>query len=358
MKTRNFIIPLVVLFLMFGTVLTPEIWAQQEQQEEQAKVIPEEVKSILMQGMESREPVTDIPFSITDYYYLPASQNLYFITLFNAKNDDLAYTPIGAPGEEEQAEQQAFVEKTPEVLQTRFNVFIIFNQLDGDYEKEIFIPAGFQVNKEVYDPEKVEMYSTGYILPPGEYLLSMAITQNNYQKIGTQYLEFEIQDPTNLRNRLEIAPVFFVDDTQKMDQPEKKTFVHKGYFTYSILKIKPVLHNTLSSGDTKEIFFYVMGGSPDPNTQRYDYTVNYQVLKEGQEEPLIRFAEGSYNSPIIIQPLKFERTVLVRKKKGDEIIEETKETRDLDPGQYILRLDIKDNISGQTLTKDVEIHIK
>ena len=356
MRTKSFIIPILIMFFMLGTTFSPKIRGQQE--EEQAEIIPEEVKSILLQGMESREPSMDIPFSISDYYYLPASQNLYFILLFTAKNADLVYTPVGAPQEEEQKEQQAFVEKTPDVLQTRFDVFLIFNQLDGDFEKETFIPAGFQVNKDLYDPEKVELYSTGYILPPGEYLLAMAITQDNSQKIGTQYFEFEIKDPASIRNRLEVPPVFFVDDTQKLEAPEKKTYIHKGYFTYSILKIKPVLNNTFSSGDTSEVFFYVMGGSPDPQTQRYDYTVNYQVLKEGQEEPLIRFAEGNYNSPIIIQPLKFERTVLVRKKKGDEIIEEKKETRDLDPGQYILRLDIKDNISGKTHTKDVEINIK
>jgi len=356
MRKKSFIVTILIMFLMLGTTFTSVLMSQQE--EEKAEIIPEEVKSILLQGMESREPSMDIPFSISDYYYLPASQDLYFILLFNAKNSALVYTPVGGPAQEEEQEQQAFVEKTPDVLQTRFDVFMIFNQLNGNFEKEIFIPAGFQVNKNLYDPEKIEMYSTGYILPPGEYLLSMAIAQDNYQKIGTQYLEFEIKDPASIRKGLEVPPVFFVDDTQKMEAPERKTYIHKGFFTYSILKIKPVLNNTFSSGDTNEIFFYVMGGSPDPNTQRYDYTVNYEVLKEGQEEPLIRFAEGNYNSPIVIQPLKFERTVLVRKTKGDEVIEEKKETRDLESGQYILRLDIRDNISGKTHTKDVEITFK
>ncbi|MFW6123743.1 MAG: hypothetical protein ACOC5G_00825 [Acidobacteriota bacterium] len=356
MKTKYFIILIAVIFLMFSAAITPEIYGQQE--EEQTEIIPDEVKSVLLEGMESREPCLDIPFSISDHYYLPASQNFYFILLFNAKNSDLDYTPVGGPKEEEQEEQKAFVEKTPDILQTRFDTFLIFNQLDGDYEKEIFIPAGFQVKKELLDPESEAMYSLGYILPPGKYLLAMALTQNDYQKIGTQYFEFEIKDPAAIRDRLEVASVFFIDDTQKMEEPERKTYIHKGYFTYSILKIKPVLNNTFASGQTSEILFYVMGGSQDPNSQKYDYTVNYQVIKEGQEEPLIRFAEGNYNSPLIIQPLKFERTVLVRKKKDDEIVEERTETRDLNPGQYILQLEIKDNISGKIQIKDVEINIK
>lgn len=340
---------------MIAVVFIPELNAQEEKA--QPKPIPDEVKNVLMQGMESREARMDIPFSITDYYYLPASQNLFFILLFNAKNADLGYTPLAPIQTEEKQEQQAFVEKSPEVLQSRFDVFLLFNQIDGEYTKEVFIPAGFQVNQNAYDPEKEEMYSTGYILPPGKYLLAMAIAQNNYQKIGTQYFEFELKDPVNLGDTLEVAPVFFIDDTQKMEQAENRTYVHKGFFTYSILKFKPVLNNTFNPGDSSEIFFYVMGGSPNPNTQRYDYTVNYQVLKEGQEEPLIRFAEGTYDSPIIPQPLKFERTILIQKKKGDEVIEEKQETRDLEPGQYILRLDIKDNVSGKTVTKDVVINI-
>jgi len=355
MKVKKFITPVLMILIMIAVVFIPELNAQEEKARQ--KLIPDEVKNVLVQGMESREARMDIPFSITDYYYLPASQNLYFILLFNAKNADLGYTPLAPIQTEEKQEQQAFVEKGPEVLQSRFDVFLLFNQIDGDYNKEVFIPAGFQVNQNAYDPEKEEMYSTGYILPPGKYLLGMAITQNNYQKIGTQYFEFELKDPANLGDTLEVAPVFFIDDTQKMEQAETRTFVHKGFFTYSILKIKPILNNTFHSGDTCEAFFYVMGGSPDTSTQRYDYTVNYQVLKEGQEEPLIRFAEGNYTSPIIPQPLKFERTVLIQKKKGDEVIEEKQETRDLEPGQYILRLAIKDNVSGKTVTKDVVINI-
>jgi len=356
MKVKNSIVPILIILLILGTAFIPEIRAQQGK--EQSETIPDEVKSVLMQGMESREVRMDIPFSITDYYYLPASENLYFILLFKAKNADLGYAPVTPVQKKEQQEQQAFVEKSPERLQNRFDVFMIFKQLDGDYEKELFIPAGFQVNQDLYDPEKEEMYSTGYILPPGKYILSMALTQNNYQRIGTQYYEFEIEDPAGLGDKLGVAPPFFIKETQKMEAPENKTYIHKGFFTYSILKIMPVPNNTFSSGDTTEIFFYIMGGSPDPQTQKYDYTVNYQVLKEGQEEPLIHFAEGTYNSPIVIQPLKFERTVLIQKKKGDEIIEERTEKRDLDVGAYLLRIDIKDNTSGKTATKDVPIMIQ
>ncbi|MBD3413578.1 MAG: hypothetical protein GF421_03985 [Candidatus Aminicenantes bacterium] len=357
MKARNFVIPILIMFVLLGALFTSELQAKQEQ-EKQTGTIPDEVKSVLEQGMESGEARMDIPFTITDHYYLPASQNVYFILLFDAKNADIGYTPVGAPETEETQEQQAFVEKTQELLQCRFNVFLMFKQVDGDFQKEVFIPAGFQVNKDTYDPEKIEMYSTGYILPAGKYQLAMGITQNNYQKIGTQYFEFELPDPAALKDEIKAAPAFFIDDTQKMEQPETKTYIHKGFFTYSILKIKPILKNTFNSGQTSEIFLYVMGGTPDPNTQRFDFSVNYQVLKEGEEQPLIRFAEGNYNSPIIIQPLKFERTVLVQKKKGDEVIEEKREKRDIEPGQYILRLDIKDNISGATATKDVEINIK
>jgi hypothetical protein len=356
MKVRNSKVPILIMLFILGAALIPEIRAQQGK--EQSEIIPDEVKSVLMQGMESREVRTDIPFSITDYYYLPASENLYFILLFKVKNADLGYAPVTPDQKKEQQEQQAFVEKSPERLQNRFDVFMIFKQLEGDYEKELFIPAGFQINQDLYDPEKEEMYSTGYILPPGKYILSMALTQNNYQKIGTQYYEFEIEDPAAFGDKLGVAPPFFIKETQKMEAPEKKTYIHRGFFTYSILKIMPVPNNTFSSGDVTEIFFYIMGGSPDPQTQKYDYTVNYQVLKEGQKEPLIRFAEGTYNSPIVIQPLKFERTVLIQKKKGDEIIEERTEKRDLDVGPYLLRIEIKDNTSGKTTTKDVPIMIK
>ncbi len=205
-----------------------------------------------------------------------------------------------------------------------------------------------------YDAEKEEIYSTGYPLPPGKYILSMAITSQNLEKIGTQYYEFTLPNPNGFTDALGTTPVFFVKKITRLAAPETITMVHKDYFTYSVLQVETNLDHVFTAGDNLDVFLFIFGAQPDEQN-RNDIVVNYEVKKG--DEAIIKYAETAYDNPLISQPLPLKRTVLIRTTKGEET-KERKETRDLEPGTYSLDILIKDNLSGKTLTKTVEFSIQ
>ena len=352
MKGKALIVLALSLGIVFTLVTATQISAQEQTQAR--IIIPEQVKSVLQQGMATKEARLDIPFTFTKNLFLPAQQNLHSIFFFKVKNADLGFAPPVAAEEEKEEQEVSSFETTAAQLQANCHLFLMFNQLDGDFSKEIYVPMNIQAEGGSYDAEKEETYTTGYPLPPGNYLLSMAIASQNLEKIGTQYHEFTLPNPAGFADALGTTPVFFVKEINRMAAPETITDVHKDFFTYSVLQVTTNLDHVFTAGDNLDVFLFIFGAQADEQN-RNDIAINYEVKKG--EEVLIKYAETAYDNPLVSQPLPLKRTVLVRTTKGEET-KERKETRDLEPGEYTLVISIKDNASGKELTKTVAFSVQ
>jgi hypothetical protein len=205
-----------------------------------------------------------------------------------------------------------------------------------------------------YDPEQEGIYTTGYPLPPGNYLLSMAVTSTDFQKIGTQYLEITLPDPLSFADIIDTTPIIFARDIKQIATPETTAEVHKDFFAYSILQIEPNLDRIFSPEENLDVFFFIFGAQADAQNQS-DIDVHYEVYKD--EELVINYAVQKYNSPLVSQPLPMKKTVLVRTTKGTET-SETREQRDLEPGSYSLSITITDNISTKTVKKTIDFQVR
>jgi hypothetical protein len=297
----------------------------------------------------------DIPFTVFKQLYLPARQNMHVVIFFKAKNSDLGFAPLVPAGETpEKAEEEAAEETPAPKLQSKAHCFLQFNQLDGAFVKEVYIPVQLQIDGSSYNAEEEGIYTTGYPLPPGKYLLSMAITSFELERIGTQYFEFTIPNPATFTDVLETTPIFFAKQLNRMSSAEMKAEIHKDYFTYADLQITPNLESTFRQGDNLDIFFFIFGAQPNEANQ-FDIDATYTVIKE--EEDVIKFAGTKYDAPIISQPLPLKKTVVVQTQEGDQVTEK-KEQKDLDAGAYILKIDLKCNISGKTVTKSIDFTVE
>lgn len=372
MKLKIFITLFVLLVFTFFLFLSPSpVTAQEKKKEAQAEEqirIPKEVKVVLQEGLAQRQSRLDLPFTFIKHLYLPAQVNLHSVFFFKMKNVDLGFVPQAFAVVEQKTEEEAATEEEekkeappaseteapPVLLQASLNVFLQFYRLEEkkplEAFKEVYIPIKLQVESTSYDPEKEEIYSTSYPLPPGDYLLAMAVTSLDLQKIGTCYYEFSLPDMNTFTDKLEITPLFSVKNFSQMDAPETTAEVHKNFFTYSVLQIEPKIENVFSQGESLDVLFYVFGAQPNEEGN-WDIAVNYEVFKG--EERVIRFEDISYPSPLISQPLPMKKTFVIKSEEGEK-----KERKDLDPGQYTLSIEIKDNVTGKALDKKYDFEIK
>jgi len=360
MKIRNFVIPVLLLGFIVSLFLATNLAALNKAQEPQEKPvrIPMEVKSVFEEGIITREARLDIPFTITNHFYLPARENMHSIFLFKVKNADLGFSPIAPapapPEEKEEEEARPEAEVVPTKLQCNSHIFLQVNRLEkntpGELVSEIYIPVNFQAESSSYEPDKEELYTTAYPFPPGNYILSMAIASQNLEKIGTQYFEFSLPDPLSSLDGLDTTPIFFVKNIKRMASPETRAEVHKDFFAYSVLQIEVNVERIFSPTDNFEVFFYIFGAQPS-ETGKYDIEVDFEVLKG--EELAIHFKPGKYEIPLVPQPLHLKQTLIITSEEG-----ERKETRNLEPGKYTLSLKISDKISGKSETKTIDFEVK
>lgn len=359
MKIRALTISMLMLGLFISFMSVPTAFAQEEEQS--GTIIPPAVKSALQAGAETQEARLDIPFTITQYFYLPARQNLHTIILYKIKNSDLGFTAVAPapPAEppakegEEEKEATAFQEVATE-MQSNCHIFMHFQHQDGEFSKEVYIPFNQKAPAD-FQPDQEVVYSTGYPLPSGKYLLSMAITSQDLTKIGIQYFEFETPDPASFTDTLGSTPVFFVKKIQRMAAAEGTTEVHADFFTYSVLQITPNIDKVFKKGDNLDVFTFIFGVQPN-ETGQYDLEVNYEVTKG--EESEIKYAAQKYNSPLISQPLPLKKTVLTTTTTEEGETSEKKDIKDLEPGNYTLKINVKDNISNKAKEITIDFEMK
>jgi len=283
-------------------------------------IIPEKVKSVLQARIESRQVQFDIPFTIFKHLYLPAKTHVHSIFIFRLEKNNSRST------------SKASVNEYDAIAK----IFLIFYRLMKDKPpevfKEVYIPANIQRNN---ISNKNEFYTICYPLPPGDYLLSMAITSQNLEKIGTQYFDFSLPDLNT--NILDTTPIIFVKKIDRLPKPEKEALVHRGFFTYSVLQIEPNLNNIFAPVDNLDAFYFIVGAQVDEKGQ-FAIEVKYNVYKD--EEKVISYESAKYNYPLISQPLP-----LLKK-------------HNLSPGIYSLSLEIYDNLSGKSKVKRKSFEIK
>lgn len=278
-------------------------------------IIPDEVKTVLENGLESSEPRLDIPFEIKKHLFMPAGENVHSVFIFKLKVPETGTS----------------LYELYKKGSVSFHVFIQFIQFIENappaVTKEVYVPATFHVGKFA---KQNDFYTVAYPMPSGNYILAMAIASEDLKLIGTQYFEFSL--PNFVTSDFDITPVFFVDKIERKKSAETKVSVHKNYASYSILNISPKIENTFSPVDTLDLFFIIYG------IKSNSFIIEYGVFKEN--EKLINFEKTRSNTPLISQQLPLL------------------ETHNLYPGLYTLLIDITDINSGRKIFKRVNFKIR
>ncbi len=359
MNAKRIVVPVLLIALSAGLMSGLSSASQKAKQDEKV-FIPKELKADIQEGLASRQGRQDIQVSIFESLYFPARDNSFHAVFFlRIKNSDLGYAPATtAPPEMnagQRGPQEIPAQEAPAELEASFNVFLQFNRLDKNGVPEIlreaYVPAKVKVPSAGFEAEKEDVYSVGYPLPIGDYVVAIALTSVDMQRIGIAYYDLKLPDLTKLGKTLETTPIFFSKQMDQMEGgAEQRTVFHKDCFTYSYLKVVPNLEKVFSVGENMDIFFFVLGAQPSPDG-KHEIEIDFEVKKG--EEMQIKFTPQVYDSFVISQPLPMKQTVKI--KKGEE---ERIEQRDLPAGPYTLVISMLDKTSQKSGVKTIDFEVK
>ena len=364
MRSKNFIVPVLLAGFMFSLLVVPSfagsgnLQAQDKQEKKEAKqpaakiYIPKEVRDVMLGGLQARTARMDIPFSVFRSTFLPAQANFYVFLFLKMKNADLGYAPPApAPAAKDAAAAPA---PAAAKVAARFDLFLQFHKMENgaptQIVKEVYIPTAMELDAATYDPEKEDWYTVGYPLPPANYLVAVGIATHDLKKIGTQYYEISLPDLKTLKD-LDTTPVFFLKDYKELQQAETVAELHREYMRYAILQITPNIDSTVAVGDPLDLFFLILGAQPN-DQNKYDIECQYEV-REGAKDA-VKFAPAKYDNPFISQPLPLKQTLVTKAADGKE----SQSVKDLGAGSYTFICKVTDKISGRTCTKTVDFTVK
>lgn len=345
MRTKKFIVFSLVLVLALSlTTSFAQAEPQKKEQKKDQKVksfIPQNIKTILEQGLPTRQVKTDVPFQFSGFYVLPAKGAYVCIFATKIKNADLDYTqPID----------------NLEIYKSDIDAFLQFYQVAGETPKlliEHAAESSFTIPAADYQPEGESYYYLGFPLQAGKYVMAVALVEKTTKKMGTAYYDFEIPDLEQAAqaNKLETSSLFLAKDIQQMESPENYPNFHKDYFSWIMIKVYPFAENKLKPHDQVTLLFMIYGANRDEN-QKADIEVNFDLRKDSNK--IVTFSPMKYESTFIEQiiPVPATKRLQIKDEKGERI-----EDQPLEAGTYELVLNVKDNKSGLTLEKRIPFEL-
>lgn len=173
------------------------------------------------------------------------------------------------------------------------------------------------------------IYQKAVPLSPGLYRLDVVVKDVNSSNLGV--LNTALRVPRFEDDQLGSSTLILADEIHKVSSQD----IGQGEFVLGDLKVRPKINSTFEQGARMGIFLQVYNLKVDPKTHEGDATIQYQVMRVDDPNPVVKFTENSqkYNQ------------------HGEEIwIEKALDLSTMSPGHYKLQIQITDNGDKQVIT--------
>jgi GWxTD domain-containing protein len=176
----------------------------------------------------------------------------------------------------------------------------------------------------------VSVYQKSIPLPPGMYRLNVVAkdlissNMNNY--------EMALNIPHFDDEKLASSTIIVADLIEKV--PTKS--IGTGQFVIGTSKVRPRLSEQFKRDEKMGLYVQLYNFSPDEKTQKPDGSVEYEVVKNGTNQKVFEFSE--------------DISAIENASANQVTIEKVLPLKNLEPGQYTIRMKVTDRKRNQTLS--------
>jgi GWxTD domain-containing protein len=182
-----------------------------------------------------------------------------------------------------------------------------------------------------------QIYQKAVPLSPGLYRLDIVVKDTNSNNVGVVNARLAV--PKFQDDQLSSSSLILADDIHRVSSKD----IGLGQFVLGDVKVRPKLDSSFASNDSMGVFLQVYNLKVDDKTHKADASVEFRVLKEKVNDPVLKFD---------IPPEKLPE-------HGEEMTLEDRITLgSLAPGKYKLEVAVTDNLSKQTITPVADFTVK
>ena len=174
------------------------------------------------------------------------------------------------------------------------------------------------------------LYQKSVPLPPGKYRLNVVAkdiiggTLNNY--------EMALDVPHYDDEKLASSTIILADLIEKV--PTKS--IGTGQFVIGTSKVRPRLNETFKRDEKLGLYMQLYNFGPDEKTQKPNASIDYEVVKNSNNQKVFEFSE--------------EVAKIDSASSNQTTVEKILPLKNLEPGQYTLKMKVTDRNRNQTLT--------
>ena len=196
------------------------------------------------------------------------------------------------------------------------------------FERTVSVDAPTQMLKDFAGRQSI--FQESIPLTPGTYRLNVVakdITAGNLNNYEVAIVVPHFDD-----EKLSSSSLILADQLEKVATKS----IGAGQFVIGTSKVRPKLDESFKQDDKLGLYLQVYNFSPDEKTKRPNASIEYEILKKGTNEKVLEFTEDVINMP--------------GASLNQVTIEKVLSLKQMQPGQYTLRLKVTDKNSNQTLT--------
>ncbi len=175
------------------------------------------------------------------------------------------------------------------------------------------------------------VYQKSIFLAPGMYRLNVVAkdiignNMNNY--------EVALNIPRYEDEKLGASSLILADQIEKV--PTRS--IGTGQFVIGTSKVRPRLSESFKREEKMGLYLQLYNFSPDEKTQKPNGTIDYEIVRKGNNEKVLEFSE--------------ELNTLENASATQVTIEKILPLKSMEPGQYLLRLKVTDKNTKQILNQ-------
>ena len=292
--------------------------------------IPEKILKLLDGGLAKRKGRQDIFLFVAGHSALPGEQNEMF-GAFNikVKSGDLDPSKVGSGR-----------------LEAYLSVFARFHPLTAGAPeaaiRELRFPGYFYMGEDQFDPKREDLYCYGYSLPPGGYVMALAVATKDLKRIGVTYYEFVLPEASGTTG-LDLTSVVIAKDIQSSPAMGPRPYLSLGSYKYPGREIHPNVDGTIGGGESLKIIFGVLGAKRTAQ-KKVSLEVSYEIRQE--DKSILSFPKAAVTAPLVEASLPL-------KTKGSG---KAAASVELPSGNYTLVIRILDKLSKKAAEKKVDFY--
>jgi GWxTD domain-containing protein len=182
-----------------------------------------------------------------------------------------------------------------------------------------------------------QIYQKAVPLSPGLYRLDIVIKDTNSNNVGVVNTRLAV--PRFQDDQLTSSSLILADDIHRVSSKD----IGLGQFVLGDVKVRPKMDGEFTSAESMGVFLQVYNLKVDEKTHKADASVEYRVLKDKANDPVLKFAIPADKLP----------------EHGEELTLENRITLgSLAPGKYKLEIAVTDNLAKQTITPVADFTVK